>query len=129
MLPLRQVLIYSQPIRPVAVDPSASEGEWIGLVSGLDFGSQSSSDAQIQMLVEYLTSESGGLEDQQLSSRISRIIIAGNSISAEKDSIVPATSTGDVFAVKKSVSRPSLHYTGIELVLSYSGDTARRQRP
>lgn len=63
--------------------PSASkdveEGEWIGLISGLDLGSPSPSDAQIQMLVEYLTSEVGGHSDQRLSSRISRLIIAGNS--------------------------------------------------
>jgi len=33
------------------------------------------------MLVEYLTGEAGGPEDQQLASQISRLIIAGNSLS------------------------------------------------
>lgn len=33
------------------------------------------------MLIEYLTGEVGGSEDQQLASQISRLIIAGNSLS------------------------------------------------
>jgi DNA polymerase delta subunit 2 len=33
------------------------------------------------MLVEYLTGEAGGPEDQQLASQITRLIIAGNSLS------------------------------------------------
>ncbi|KDQ59486.1 hypothetical protein JAAARDRAFT_174842 [Jaapia argillacea MUCL 33604] len=56
--------------------------EWIALTSGLNVGEASEADAQIQMLVEYLTGEAGGLEDQASSSRISRLIIAGNSLSA-----------------------------------------------
>ena len=58
----------------------SDEGEWIGLVSGLDIGSPSSSDAKVQLLMEYLTAESGGNKDQATSSRISRLIIAGNSL-------------------------------------------------
>jgi DNA polymerase delta subunit 2 len=49
------------------------------MVSGLDIGSDSFSDAQIQMLVEYLTGEASGPEDQVPASQISRLIIAGNS--------------------------------------------------
>lgn len=36
------------------------------------------------MLVEYLTGEAGGPEDQQLASQITRLIIAGNSLSLEE---------------------------------------------
>lgn len=50
------------------------------MVSGLDIGSQSSPDAQIQMLVEYLTGEEGGIEEQVSAAHISRLIIAGNSL-------------------------------------------------
>ena len=52
--------------------------EWIAVVSGLDIGQISTSDAEIQMLVEYLTGEGGSPEDQLSASKISRLIIAGN---------------------------------------------------
>ncbi|CCM02879.1 uncharacterized protein FIBRA_04993 [Fibroporia radiculosa] len=54
--------------------------EWIALVSGLEIGASSPADAQIQMMVEYLAGEAGGLYDQVTSARISRLIIAGNSL-------------------------------------------------
>ncbi|KAF8162965.1 DNA polymerase alpha/epsilon subunit B-domain-containing protein [Crassisporium funariophilum] len=60
-------------------DPS---DEWIALISGLDIGSISPSDAQIQMLVEYLTGEGGDVDDQVSASQISRLIIAGDSLSS-----------------------------------------------
>ena len=59
---------------------SSDQDEWIGLISGLEVGSESASDAQLQMLTEYLTGEACGPDDQQGSSRISRLIIAGNSL-------------------------------------------------
>lgn len=54
--------------------------EWIAVVSGLNVGSPSPSDAQIQMLVEYLTGEEGGVKEQTSAAQISRLIIAGNSL-------------------------------------------------
>ncbi|KAJ8579832.1 hypothetical protein M405DRAFT_802452, partial [Rhizopogon salebrosus TDB-379] len=60
---------------------SPAQDEYVAVISGLSIGSASSADAQIQMLVEYLTGEAGGPEDQQLASQISRLIIAGNSLS------------------------------------------------
>ncbi|KAF8061475.1 DNA polymerase alpha/epsilon subunit B-domain-containing protein [Lyophyllum atratum] len=62
-------------------DPQSSADEWIAVVSGLDIGSTSSCDAQIQMLVEYLTGEEGGMTEQISATQISRLIIAGNSLS------------------------------------------------
>jgi DNA polymerase delta subunit 2 len=59
---------------------SSTSDEWISLISGLDIGASSPSDAQIQLLVEYLTGEGGGTEDQSFVSQISRLIIAGNSL-------------------------------------------------
>ena len=55
--------------------------EWMALISGLDIGAPSPYDAQIQMLVEYLAGEQGGTEDQVAASQISRLIIAGDSLS------------------------------------------------
>ncbi|KAH9483725.1 DNA polymerase delta small subunit [Psilocybe cubensis] len=62
-----------------STDTSLSD-EWIGVVSGLEIGSPSPADAQIQMLVEYLTGEGGCLDDQVSASQISRLIIAGDSL-------------------------------------------------
>ncbi|KAG6829845.1 hypothetical protein H0H92_003288 [Tricholoma furcatifolium] len=61
-------------------DENQASDEWIAVVSGLDVGSLSPSDAQIQMLVEYLTGEEGGVSDQVSAAQISRLIIAGNSL-------------------------------------------------
>ncbi|KAI0713216.1 DNA polymerase alpha/epsilon subunit B-domain-containing protein [Earliella scabrosa] len=60
--------------------PSAGSDEWIALVSGLEVGAANAAEGQIQMLAEYLAGEVGGLDDQSQSARISRLIIAGNSL-------------------------------------------------
>ncbi|KAJ7134983.1 DNA polymerase alpha/epsilon subunit B-domain-containing protein [Mycena crocata] len=62
------------------VDTDPLTDAWIALVSGLDIGSLSPADAQIQMLVEYLTGEGGGPEGQISAAQISRLIIAGDSL-------------------------------------------------
>ena len=50
------------------------------MVSGLDVGALDPPDAQLQMLSEYLAAEAGGSDEQASVSRISRLIIAGNSL-------------------------------------------------
>ena len=67
-------------MKPIDVTGSKLSDEWIAAVSGLDVGSLSPSDAQIQMLVEYLSGEAGGIDDQVSTSQISRLIIAGDSL-------------------------------------------------
>lgn len=87
------------------MSPSDSD-EWVALVSGLEVGALSPSDAQIQLLVEFLTGESGEEHDQLLSSRISRLIIAGNSFAE----VVAATSgieEEDRRTVSLPLSRPN----------------------
>lgn len=61
---------------------SAPSDEWVALVSGLEVGSTNPSDGQIQMLAEYLTAEISSPEEQSQAARISRLIIAGNSLGA-----------------------------------------------
>lgn len=65
----------------VDINSSSTQDEYVAVVSGLSIGSPSPADAQIQMLVEFLTGEVGGPDDQQLASQITRLIIAGNSLS------------------------------------------------
>ena len=49
----------------------------------MDVGAPSYADGQLQLLAEYLIGEAGGLEQQLGASRISRLIIAGNSLSSQ----------------------------------------------
>ncbi|TFK26408.1 hypothetical protein FA15DRAFT_667499 [Coprinopsis marcescibilis] len=63
------------------VDESSSD-PWIAVASGLDVGSDNSSDARIQLLVEYLTGECEVADDQVLPSQIARLILAGDSLSS-----------------------------------------------
>ncbi|KII88950.1 hypothetical protein PLICRDRAFT_159910 [Plicaturopsis crispa FD-325 SS-3] len=75
--------------------PSAPADEWVAVLSGLDVGSPSPPDAQIQMLIEYLCGEAGGTEDQAVVSQVSRLIIAGNSLA-------PATVIDNFSAVQNT---------------------------
>ncbi|KZT59168.1 hypothetical protein CALCODRAFT_493962 [Calocera cornea HHB12733] len=63
------------------VDEEGQKGEWVALTSGLDIGgSAAPSDMRIELLVELLTSELGGNDSQSETARISRLILAGNSL-------------------------------------------------
>ena len=93
-------------MKPLDVSESNSSDEWIAAVSGLDVGSLSPSDAQIQMLVEYLSGEAGGIDDQVSASQISRLIIAGDSLAP------PALTAGEPLLNiedRKAVCRHSFH--------------------
>ncbi|KZT11491.1 uncharacterized protein LAESUDRAFT_755134 [Laetiporus sulphureus 93-53] len=79
------------------------DGEWVALVSGLDVGDPSPADAQLQMLVEYLTGEAGGAEDQARTAEVSRLIIAGNSLS-------PAISTNGATNEEDKADRKARRY-------------------
>lgn len=59
--------------------------EYLAVVSGLSIGTESQADAQIQILVEYLSGEVGGHDDQAFVSQITRLIIAGNSLLSVAD--------------------------------------------
>jgi DNA polymerase delta subunit 2 len=75
------------------------KGEWIALVSGLDVGSKKldnyKHDIRLQLLTEYLTAELGGTSDRSEASKISRLIIAGDSLAPvdpirdDMDNLVP----------------------------------------
>lgn len=86
--------------------PSHSQGpdEWVALVSGLDIGEPSPEDAQIDMLVEYLTGELGGTDEQSSAARVSRLIIAGNSLAPVITDENPAEDTS-----KKAVRHILFH--------------------
>jgi DNA polymerase delta subunit 2 len=64
------------------VDDKKDSDPWIAIASGLDVGSDYSSDARIQMLVEYLSGETEIGEDKVPPSQITRLILAGDSLSS-----------------------------------------------
>ena len=64
---------------------TAQPDEYLAVVSGLSIGTGSQADAQIQMLVEYLSGEVGGHDDQTIASQITRLVIAGNSLLSVAD--------------------------------------------
>ncbi|KAH8108472.1 DNA polymerase alpha/epsilon subunit B-domain-containing protein [Phellopilus nigrolimitatus] len=68
------------------VDENEAEDDWVAFISGLEFGETSASDSRIQLLVDYLEGEGAETEEQNFISRISRLIIAG-------DSLEPVTAT------------------------------------
>lgn len=81
--------------------------EWIAVVSGLDIGSLSPPDAQVQMLIEYLTGEAGGPSHQIVpAAHISRLVIAGNAYASQGSGEEEVLGEG-----KKPVSLPSSTFT------------------
>ncbi|CAL1704119.1 unnamed protein product [Somion occarium] len=86
------------------IDESGDEfpsDEWIALVSGLEVGAPSPTDGELELLTEFLTGELGGLSEQNSASRISRLIIAGNSLA-------PVVSTSN--SVTEEVDRKTRRY-------------------
>ncbi len=49
-------------------------------MSGLNLGSSWSDQLSVEMMVDYVTGQLGGPEDQQFCSNIVRVVVAGNSI-------------------------------------------------
>ncbi|THH05578.1 hypothetical protein EW145_g4698 [Phellinidium pouzarii] len=70
------------------IDESETHDNWVGFISGLDLEETSASDFRLQLLMDYLAGEAGGENDQKSATRVSRLIIAGDSlapISIEKE--------------------------------------------
>ncbi|GAA6014788.1 hypothetical protein JCM8202_004765 [Rhodotorula sphaerocarpa] len=68
------------PSQP-ALEPASPEGEWVAIASGLQMGSAGdAADLRTEMLVEFLLGEAGEEEDQEDAVKVSRLILAGNSL-------------------------------------------------
>ncbi|ORY90030.1 DNA polymerase alpha/epsilon subunit B-domain-containing protein [Syncephalastrum racemosum] len=76
------------PGMPAQITPAVKHKDdgprYVALVSGLNVGETETSDLKTQLLREFLTGELGSLTDQQNSSTICRLIIAGNSLTKRK---------------------------------------------
>lgn len=70
-------------------------------MSGLSVGGSDSPDASLEMLIEFLSGEEGGVEDQLSAAQVSRLIIAGDSYAP----VVPTVKAEGEPEEKKVVSR------------------------
>lgn len=59
---------------------SDTRNEYVAFISGLDIGSSPASEAQTQVLVDYLAGACGDFDSQCISSQISRLVVLGNSL-------------------------------------------------
>jgi DNA polymerase delta subunit 2 len=82
--------------------PSRGRAGKLAIVSGLDMTSDGPQDLALDLLIEYLTGEATGPPDQARAARITRLIIAGDSL----NSASPILSR-DEFAARKAASK---HY-------------------
>ncbi|BGP36434.1 DNA polymerase delta small subunit Cdc1 [Rhodotorula kratochvilovae] len=61
--------------------PATPEGEWVAIASGLEMGTANDvADLRAEMLAEWLLGEAGGDQDQEEAIKVSRLILAGNSL-------------------------------------------------
>lgn len=79
---------------------SSTRDEYIAFISGLDIGSTPTSEAQTQVLIEYLTGACGDLGGQGFASQISRLVILGNSLAPLGPIGAPADEGNDEEDVK-----------------------------
>lgn len=55
----------------------------MALASGLKVGSKTTNPLAIQMMVDFLTGQLGGLEDEREAAKVGHIVFAGNSLTDE----------------------------------------------
>ena len=68
-------------VKGKSVTQSRPKGGKVAIVSGLGMGGEAGDTLPLDLLMEWLLGESTGLEDQDDAAAISRLIIAGNSLS------------------------------------------------
>jgi len=79
----------SDDISGTPTDSDTGAGnEYVAFISGLDIGSSPASEAQTQVLADYLTGACGDFDGQRFASQISRLVVLGNSLA-------PLGPTGD----------------------------------
>jgi len=83
---VQEHLTMGEYLPPAARESSgqtqAGEPRYVLLASGLEVGAQDSSLTAVQLLVDFVCGKLGGPEQQALSSRIVRVVLAGNSMGA-----------------------------------------------
>lgn len=60
--------------------PASAKGEWVALMSGLQLGGTVEAELKAAMLAEWLTGELGSEDDGAEAVKVTRLILAGNSL-------------------------------------------------
>jgi DNA polymerase delta subunit 2 len=73
---------FAEPVAGPSKGKSSQPGSWIALVSGLDISSHPTptfdkQEISLQLLNEYIQAELGGIDDQEESAQLSRVVVAG----------------------------------------------------
>jgi DNA polymerase delta subunit 2 len=85
----------------LAGERESTNGKKIAFISGLDISGTSADTLNLSLVTEYLLGEALASDDQHTTTRISRLIIAGNSIS----DIVASHSNGALDDSKKTIGK------------------------
>ncbi|GAA6020218.1 hypothetical protein JCM10207_004376 [Rhodosporidiobolus poonsookiae] len=66
---------------PQSPSTATGDGEWVALASGLEMGNASQvADVRAELLLEWLLGEAGEADDAEQAGRVTRLILAGNSL-------------------------------------------------
>ncbi len=97
---------------PRKAEAKSGEGEWVALLSGLALGGTEASELKGALLAEWLTGELGGEEDGEDAVKVTRLILAGNSLAQpredEGDDKKPVSHPPQDWATAARVADPSL---------------------
>eukprot|EP00898_Chlorokybus_atmophyticus_P001836 jgi/Chlat1/2653/Chrsp178S02503 len=80
-----EVLLPELPPQPPL--PSPGKDAYVAIVSGLGLGGATASPLHAQLLVDYLTGHLGSPQEQAMSARIVRVIVAGDSLGTSVSSV------------------------------------------
>ena len=85
--------------RVESISNAITDASYVAIVSGLQIGSPTSSPFNLQLLRDFLMGVSMNVEQRELASRISRVVIAGDSllVSKEKDPTGSCLSEADLY--------------------------------
>lgn len=83
-----ELLYAGLPPQPARTAEAASgEGEWVALLSGLALGGSEAAELKGALLAEWLTGELGGEEDGAEAVKVTRLILAGNSLAQSREEV------------------------------------------
>lgn len=82
---MTELLYAGLPPQPPKPADASGEGEWVALLSGLSLGGSEAAELRGAMLAEWLTGELGDEEDGSEAVKVTRLILAGNSLAQPRE--------------------------------------------
>ncbi|KAL2917497.1 DNA polymerase delta small subunit Cdc1 [Polyrhizophydium stewartii] len=103
-----------QPSMPAAPTQADEHGPWVALVSGLNLGSQGHMDMRHELLLDFLTGESGTAKDQRAASQIAHVLVCGNLMAPMQKPLDPRS---------RGRSKPAVLHGGVGRATQAPGQT------